>query len=260
METQFTITGITNIIYVGADEYREKSTSFTPVLPGNELIFNLSGRTKVWFHEKLLETTPDTLRFLPAGVYSRYDVERMEPGACIDIFFTTDTPLSPEALLLTPSQPQRLRSLFNKIFSVWVAKNEGYYFECMSLLYQIFSEIQKQNYLPEKQYQLIRPAMEYIRNHFLEESISAETLSKLCGISYSYIKQLFNRKYGMTPKKYAIYLRIHYACDLLRSRYYTVTQVAELSGYSDLGYFSRQFKESMGITPREYLEKYTSSR
>lgn len=146
------------------------------------------------------------------------------------------------------------------MFSVWVAKNDGYYFECISLLYKIFAEMQKEIYIPEKQYNLIKPAIDFINENFMDRKISIETLAEKCGISESYLKRLFIKSFGVPPTKYIIQLKINYACDLLRSELYTVTQTAEMCGYNDVYFFSRQFKNQLGISPTEFINKYKSSK
>ena len=141
-----------------------------------------------------------------------------------------------------------------------MAKDEGYYFECISLLYGIFAELQKQNYIPENQYRAIQPAIAYIHEHFRDGKIAVDTLAACCGISPSYLKKLFIKKFGMPPLKYSISLKINYACDLLQSGLYSIRQVAEHCGYTDIYFFSRQFKEYMGISPSAFIEKYKSSK
>ena len=76
----------------------------------------------------------------------------------------------------------------------------------------------------------------------------------------SYFQKLFKEIYGISPKKYIIQLKINHACDLLRLERYTVTQIAELCNFSDVYFFSRQFKEYMGITPTQFIKKYRSSK
>lgn len=44
------------------------------------------------------------------------------------------------------------------------------------------------------------------------------------------------------------------------STYKVVTQIAELCNYSNIHFFSRQFKECMGITPTQFMKKYISSK
>lgn len=260
MNYDFYITGISRIIYVGKYEYDEVTTSFETELKSNELIFHFSGDATVFFNDKTLTTCENTIRYLPKGRPEKYIVERRKQGDCILVCFDTNTTVSAEAFTMTVQNSVAVKNLFKKIFSVWVSRNDGYYFECISILYKIFAELQKQNYIPENQYKNITPAIEYIEENFLKEKISIEFLAQKCEISSSYLKKLFIKKFGISPVKYIIQLKINHACDLLQSELYTITQIAEICGYDNIYYFSRQFKEYVGITPTEFLNKYKSSK
>ena len=261
MNERILITDINRIIFVGKDEYKEKRIDFTrPTLTHQELIFHFVGSSTVYFNGKKLHTEADTLRFLPSGPCSQYVVDKEVSGECIDIVFNASELLFPEACVL-PIKNKKIAPLFKKAFSVWVQKDEGYYLECVSILYKIFSQLQKTSYLPESQFEKIRPAVEYIGKNFLcEEKITAETLSEICGISYSYIKKLFDLKYKTSPKKYILSLKMNYACDLLRHGENSVSKIAELCGYNDVYTFSHQFKATLGISPIAFQKKYKSSK
>ena len=99
-----------------------------------------------------------------------------------------------------------------------------------------------------------------MQNHFLDKKITAEELTARCSISYPYIKKLFVKRFGLPPVRYSIQLKINYACDLLRSELYSISQIAEQCGYTDVYFFSRQFKEYVGICPTDFLKKYKSSK
>lgn len=260
MNQQFLITGIKRVILVGKDEYPEPKTSFGHKLKSNELIFHFSGRSTVYFNGKTLETGENMIRFLPKGETAEYTVLKQESGDCIDVFFDTDLPISEEAFTVKCAKSDAVGSLFKKLFSLWVGRGDGYYFECISLLYKIFAELQKHTYIPENQYRAIRPAIDYIQAHFLKSKLSVNDLAARCGISPSYLKQLFIKKFGIPPIKYIISLKINYACDLLQSGLYDITQTAEVCGYNDICFFSRQFKEYMGISPSAFIERYKSSK
>ena len=260
MEQNFVITEINRVILVGKNEYSQRKTCFETELNCSELIYHLSGKAIIRFNGKTLESEPDVIRFLPKGESSEYVVERTERGECIDVFFNTDFPLSPEAFTVKINENANLRNLFKKLFAVWIAKNDGYYYESMSLLYKIFAELQNKNYIPQNQYNLIKPAIEYVGKNFLGNKISVPYLAKKCGISEAYLKKLFIKRFGVPPVKYIIQLKINHACELLHSERYTITQVAELCGYSNVYYFSRQFKEYVGVTPTVFLQRYQSSK
>ncbi|MBQ8309497.1 MAG: helix-turn-helix transcriptional regulator [Clostridia bacterium] len=260
MGEKFVVTEINRVVMIGKEEYPEQKTSFSGDIRYNELIFHFSGHAMVFFDDLTLETKPNTIRFLPKGRTKRYDVFRYERGECIDVFFQVDRPISPRAFVIDVAQNEKLGTLFKKLFSTWVGKNEGYYFESVSLLYKIFAEMQRSNDVPGQHWMKIRPAVNEIHNSFLQRDFSVEELAAMCGFGESYFQRLFKEKYGVPPRKYIIQLKINHACELLRLERYTVTQIAELCNFSDVYFFSRQFKEYMGITPTQFVKKYRSSK
>lgn len=213
-----------------------------------------------FFGDCILETKPNTIRFLPEGKTKRYDLLLHEQGECIDVFFTTDRKISQEAFNLNVSQNEKLGTLFKKLFSTWVSKNKGYYLESVSLLYRIFAELQKDMPAPHQHKSKIAPAMELIHNRFLTDELHINTLAAACKMGESYFQKLFKKIHGISPKKYIIQLKINHACDLLRIARYTVTEIAELCNFSDVYFFSRQFKEYMGVSPTQFVKKYKSSK
>lgn len=260
METDFLITKIRRVVFVGESEYPEKITRFKNDFIYNELIFYLSGDSTVSYNGVEMKCDEDCIRFMPKSVNNEYTVTRRTPCSVIFFEFDSDRPINDIAFTQKFVNNQKLRELFKKAFAIWSAKNEGYYFECLSILYKIFSEMQKTTYLPEKKYTLIKPAVDCIREKFLIDEFDGKELANLCGISYSYLTKLFIKRFGIPPKKYIIRLKINYACDLLKSEEYTISQIAEMCGYNDVYFFSRQFKEYMGISPTAFLKKYKSSK
>lgn len=261
MNYDFSVTNIHRVIMVDREEYNEDVTVFGPGrVRHNELIYHISGVAKVFFNGKELLTKPGTIRFLPAGELREYRVERSEYGDCIDVFFDTDKPIANEAFVLDMSKRESIEPLFKKLFCSFVAKGEGYIFECKSLLYRILCELERTSYIPERRFNLIKPALEMIRSDFLSRDIRIGELAEVSGISETYLKKIFRERFGVPPKKYIIQLRINHAADLLRFESFSVTQVATLSGFSDVSFFTRQFKAYMGIAPSSFVKKYRSSK
>ena len=260
MEEKFVITDITRVVMVGKDEYPEKISSFSAKLDRNELIFHFSGQATVFFGEQTLETAANTVRFLPQGDWGRHDVLRHEAGECIDVCFRADREIAPQAFVLEVAQSEKLGTLFRRLFATWASKKAGYYFDSVSLLYRILAELQRERQ-PLRQHALrIAPTLEVIHSEFLHRDFTLAELAALSGIGESYFQKLFKERFGISPKKYIIQLKINHACDLLRLERYSVSKVAELCNFSDVYFFSRQFKEYMQITPTQFIKKYRSSK
>ena len=258
-DSSFTAKSLVTVVFYDGSAFPPHS-DYTANLPHCELIYTLSGESIVNFAGNQVTEKTDTIRFLPKGNRpdtAKYTVDRIEQGDCIDIYFDTDSYLTDEMLFLELRDNRKIRNMFIKIQQFWYAKHTGYYHKCMSLLYAIFAEINKVNdvYLPEEKYHKKKPAIEYIDNNFLSVNIDCNILSDLCGVSYSYFKRLFIMKFGISPIKYITKKKIMYACDLLISNKYSVSEIAEIIGYENVYYFSRVFKETTGMSPTEFRKR-----
>ncbi len=256
----FTITDVKRIILVDKYEYPQSRSVYGSNLGCYELIYKFSGSMLLNFDSKQYVIESDTVYILPKGEHNNYSVERAEPGDCIDIFFDCSEEITSEVFIQKVTQNSKIGSLFTKAFSAWVAKNRGYYLQCTSIIYQILYEIQNSMYVSKDKELKIKPALDYIYAHFLDEDISCEYLAEICEISYSYLKKLFVEQYKLTPNKYINKLRINYACDLLREKRHSITEIAGMSGFSDVFYFCKCFKKNVGITPTQFKNNYVSSK
>lgn len=68
------VTDISRIIYVSAEEYKEKATRFEPSLHTNELIYVLSGENFVNFNGIHMHCKHGSVRLLPKGKANIYTV------------------------------------------------------------------------------------------------------------------------------------------------------------------------------------------
>lgn len=260
MQEEFRITDINRVFAVRKEGFHGPKSSYSTHLRYQELIFHFSGQNTVYFGDAVLYDRPNTIRYLPRGEAGRYEVVREEAGECIDVYFETDRPVSAEAFSMEAERPEKVATLFKQLFATWVSKKEGYYFEAMSLLYRIFAELQRKSSAPAAHKQKLAPALERIRNDFLKKPLSVEELAADCRMGSSYFQKLFKESYGVSPKKYIIWLKLNYACDLLQLNRYSVTQIAEMCCFSDVYFFSRQFKEYMGVSPTQYAKSKAQVR
>ena len=108
------------------------------------------------------------------------------------------------------------------------------------------------HYISKSKLDIIKPAVEYIHQRYTKELISIEELSDMCGITPEYFRKIFKSFYGIAPLKYINTLKISHAKELIKSNMYSVTEAAMQSGYTDMSYFSREFKKETGISPKNF--------
>lgn len=91
---------------------------------------------------------------------------------------------------------------------------------------------------------------------FIEENcfdkLSLEQVSNHVFLNKSYFSELFKKETGVNFNDYINQLRIRKACDLLLQNEYSLSEVAQMVGFSDQNYFSKIFKKIVGKSPKSY--------
>jgi AraC-like DNA-binding protein len=153
-------------------------------------------------------------------------------------------------------QPEKLARLFRAILACWKQKEIGYPYRCSAILYEILAECYAQNFVAEAQSSKIQGSVEYLLTNFKKCDLSIKEIAERSFISEVYFRKLFKDAYGVSPQKYIIDLRIQNAVALMSAGYYSLKEIAYLSGYHDYKYFSVEFKKRMGVSPSEYIDSY----
>jgi len=82
--------------------------------------------------------------------------------------------------------------------------------------------------------------------------IQINDYARQLGISNCWFIRCFKRYTGVTPQQYITEIRINKAKELLYSSSFTCSEIAGSIGYSDPLYFSRVFKQAVGIAPQVF--------
>lgn len=83
------------------------------------------------------------------------------------------------------------------------------------------------------------------------ENLTLTDFAELCHISVSYIKLLFEKYAGISPKRYFANLRLQHIIALMREGM-SNAQIAAVMNFSSVYYFSVFFKKMTGMTATEY--------
>ena len=95
----------------------------------------------------------------------------------------------------------------------------------------------------------------YMDEHYIEK-ITLDDLEAQFFINKYYLLKIFKETYGVTISNYLISRRITRAKQLLRFTQMTIDEVGCAVGMDGAGYFSRMFKKSEGISPKEYRKQW----
>lgn len=117
--------------------------------------------------------------------------------------------------------------------------------DCYALLCEIAQQAENRQYTPE----LLR-ARKYIHEN-LEAKLTLDEIAREVGISVSTLSRLFREMLHTSPMEYVLEQKMAAAMTLLKSRHYSVKEVAAKFSYSSPQYFATEFKKRYGITPVE---------
>lgn len=220
------------------------------------IVFHTGGVRHYTFDQtNTITICENDILYLPKG--SNYTVSSQQNGGCYAINFQLFSNVSFEPFKYKTKNHKSFANLFQSTELTWRQKSSGYEMKCKSLLYNILFDLIKEyeiGYVPSNKLNLIRPAIDYIYTQYTNDNIEISHLARLCNMSESYFRRILLKNYGVSPIKFINNLKIERAKELLQSGLYTVSNVAELSGFHDESYFSREFKKHLGKTPKEYVK------
>ncbi|MDY6226112.1 MAG: AraC family transcriptional regulator [Clostridium sp.] len=100
---------------------------------------------------------------------------------------------------------------------------------------------------------IVNKGIEYINKNY-NEAISISQISDILEIDRRRFSDIFQEVIGLSPIKYLTEYRLKEAKRLLKFSSYTISEIADMTGYNDCFYFSKTFKKNVGMCPRRYRE------
>lgn len=94
----------------------------------------------------------------------------------------------------------------------------------------------------------------YIDDHFTDPDFSLDHISSELSYNKKYISYTFKKHMGIGIIEYLHTIRIQNACSMMKQGFTSVSDIANKCGYTDAQYFSKIFKEKMGLSPMAYMK------
>jgi AraC family transcriptional regulator len=90
------------------------------------------------------------------------------------------------------------------------------------------------------------------------EILSLVTLAREAGVHPAHLGRAFRMHYGCSIGTFVRQLRVRAAADDLATTDMAIAGIAAAHGFVDQSHFNRQFRKLLGVTPREYRERFRS--
>lgn len=111
--------------------------------------------------------------------------------------------------------------------------------------------------LPDEEFQkldkiLLEKATKVVEANLNDTDFDVNTLANGVNMSRSTFSRKIKSITGKTPLDFIRGIKMQHACKLLESKNYSISQVADMVGYSDRRYFTVSFRKDIGVSPRDY--------
>ena len=130
-------------------------------------------------------------------------------------------------------------------------------FSTQETLSHVEAALSRSGTLGSEAQRVVRKAMVYLHEHYMEP-ISLEQTARHVSMSKEYLARCFHQELGITLVTYLNRYRVDRAKSLLERGEHSLTEVALETGFSNSAYFSRVFRQEVGISPRDFLRAKNS--
>lgn len=122
---------------------------------------------------------------------------------------------------------------------------------------------QQQSEVTDDVYDTKTDAMAKIAYQYRHDPSFRAPISKLAEQLYmtpNNFSQSFKKKFGKTPKQYAIQCRINHASRLLVETAMSIKDIADMLGYNDPQLFAKQFQKVHAMTPSQFRKDHIKQK
>ena len=220
-----------------------------------EIVCCTKGHAIFHIPDKEIELVPGKFVIIPPGVehYSTIldaDYERMYINGDFDqVFYVT------EPTIITDNSTNDGLTLAKMIYN----NRHSNIMYLSSLINSLTLFLLQNTKIKNELNVTVENIVEEINSNFANSDIRLNTILKKSGYAEDYIRAQFKNITGKTPIGFLNEIRIKHACYLIDIYKDSVilSDIAEKCGYLDYVYFSRKFKQIMGMSPRKYSEDIT---
>lgn len=214
-------------------------------------VYFTEGKAEYLFDGFRFTASPENFIYLAHG--GRYDIEIHEKSRFICVDFDFEKTGKAQKSCAFSNIPSTAKNDFLKIFRIGTKKSPWHFAESLSVLYGLYAAaVRSDNREYAKKNARFSEIVEYVLKHYTNPRFTVSSLAEHMGMSEVHLRRLFRGAVGDTPIGYINFLKIEKAKNMLTASNCSISEIAEASGFDDPYYFSRLFKQKIGMTPSSY--------
>lgn len=260
-------------LYQYGDERCEPLHSFGPFVRNHYLFhYVISGKGLLYSDDAqhntaVYEISAGSGFLIEPGFSNLYCADQEEPWEYIWLEFgglrakefLETAGLSRTSPIYYPTQPQQGSELLEQMRSIVNSPDSsplrqiGHLYLFMDLL--IATSVSKKQLQGGKLSEFyVRETISFIEQYYAN-NITILDMAKRCNLDRSYFGKIFKEIVGQSPQEFLIHYRMSKAAEALTLTDQTIGNIGISVGYQNSLHFSRAFKNTYGISPREYRQK-----
>ena len=264
-DPSFSIRGTAKLLNVSSSRYGGDWHSVPHTHNHTELFFIVSGKGQFLIQDQIFPVDVNNLVIINPNVPHTEASLNAQPLEYIvlgidGIELATKENSNGEFCILDHFESVDISSCLRNILREMELKNTGYMDVCQAYMEILIIRLMRNTDLAvQTQPQVISgnsqcaAVRRYIDLHF-KEPLTLEQLSEEAHINKYYLSHAFKREYGVSPINYMISRRIDESKYLLAETDLSMSQIAQLLGFSSLSYFSQVFRKIHGSSPMEFRQ------
>ncbi len=266
-EQSFTIRGTAKLLNVASSRYGGDWHSVPHTHNHTELFYIVGGKGQFLIEDQAFPVDANNLVIINPNVLHTEDSLNAQPLEYIvlgieGIELATTAISNGRFCILDHFESVEIAGCLRNILRETEQKNTGYEDVCQAYMEILIIRLMRttsiavpaepQAVTTNRQCAAVR---RYIDLHF-KEALTLEQLAEEGHMNKYYLSHAFKREYGVSPINYMIYKRIEESKYLLTETDLSMSQIAQLLGFSSLSYFSQVFHRTQDISPKEYRNSH----
>ena len=261
----FTIRGTAKLLNVSSARYGGDWHSVPHTHNHTELFFIVSGKGQFLIEDQVFPVDVNNLVIINPNVTHTEDSLNAQPLEYIvlgidGIELATSENSNGRFCILDHYESMEISPCLRNILREMALKSTGYEDICQAYMEILIIRLMRstslavqaepQSISSNRQCAAVR---RYIDLHF-KEPLTLEQLSEEAHMNKYYLSHVFKREYGVSPINYMISRRIDESKYLLAETDLSMSQIAQLLGFSSSSYFSQAFRKTQGVSPMEFRQ------